>query len=54
MLQASQPLNRIFEACSEDTYSPKVTELIRLAAILAGTDAARSGAGAGATACSRC
>ena len=46
MLKASSKLNRIFEACEEDTLSPKVTELVRLAAQLASPDAARSGASA--------
>lgn len=46
MLKASSKLNRVFEACKEDTLSPKVTELVRLAATLASPDAARSGASA--------
>lgn len=46
MLKASAKLNRVFESCKEDTLSPKATELVRLAATLAGPDAARSGASA--------
>jgi AhpD family alkylhydroperoxidase len=46
MLKASAKLNRVFESCKEDTLSPKVTELVRLAATLASPDAARSGASA--------
>ena len=46
MLKASAKLNRVFEACSENTLTPKTTELVRLAAHLASPDAARSGANA--------
>lgn len=46
MLKATPQLNRIFATCKENTLSPKATELVRLAAQLAGRDAARTGAAA--------